>query len=545
MKKTLGFICLIALICGVVFAQEEGAQEGAAQEAVAQEGPAQEAAAAQQLAAVDPRAAAMAAMMAAEGIKRPGQLALPMGTLTINGMIMTGLQATKAVNPGGSPNDEEWGLMPWDPVWQQNGAKLSLTYNNGKYGGYMQFAAGDWNGTIEEGFLNVYIPNAFIWRSFFEEKFRVSMGMLYDFLPQTGERIWKAEGASEGGWSFAESNMNVSARLEFKPIEGLNVGAQWDFLPFGQTDRDSVAKMAYLAESIKEVGIAGEYKSSLFNIVGGVRFDGADGMLKYDTHTYLKDYYGEAGYVANAQQNTLRTTPAEWIPSAKRPPVWKHWEEVYGTVDEDGIFSTANADKPFEGSYRAIFGFNFKGVKNLTAKMQASFWNLGAWEKFGSGSVDETIAYAITPKFNAGMNFYQDFYGSDAFPDDYVNSPYFRFEPYASYQLTGNVSADLLGTYGIAKDVIESYWRVRPGFTFTAGGFGALRVQLYYEVDAYTWTDKAISSANNVSIGTFEYEHPIYGTISMPATGMPALVNAEGGKPIFRHSVCLSVMWMF
>jgi hypothetical protein len=216
---------------------------------------------------------------------------------------------------------------------------------------------------------------------------------------------------------------------------------------------------------------------------------------------------------------------------------------VYGTVDTDNtVFSTANADKPFSGSTRVIFGFNFKGVKNLTAKMQTSFWNVGAWDKFGSASIDETVAYSFTPKFNAGINFYQDFYGSDVFADEMVNAPYFRFEPYASYKIHDNISADLLFTYGIAKEVVESDWRIRPGLTFTVGGFGALRVGLYYELNAVTWTDKAVSSAANVEVGD-PFTHPQAGDI--PATGMPKFKNVKGGEPVFKHNVCLSVMWMF
>jgi hypothetical protein len=50
MKKTLGFICLMALVCGTVFAQEEAVHEEAAQQAA------------------DNPMAGMAAYMASQGI---------------------------------------------------------------------------------------------------------------------------------------------------------------------------------------------------------------------------------------------------------------------------------------------------------------------------------------------------------------------------------------------------------------------------------------------------------------------------------------------
>jgi hypothetical protein len=283
-----------------------------------------------------------------------------------------------------------------------------------------------------------------------------------------------------------------------------------------------------MAESLKEIAVGAEYKSDLFNVVAGVRFDGDDGMNKFDTYTYLKDYYGDWGYVGGPSQNA-HLTPIPGAVYDTRAPHWKHIDEVYGQKvwgDSASIsFGTANNDKPFDGSTRVIFGFNFKGVKNLTAKMQASFWNLGDFERFGTGSFDETIGYAITPKFGASVNFYQDFYGSDAFPDNMVNSPYFRFEPTVSYQLTRNISSYLLFTYGIAKDVVESDWRLKPGFTFTLGGFGSFRGELFYELNAITYTDKAVTSGK----GNF----------------IPTMMQTEGGKAIYKHTVGLSVMWMF
>jgi hypothetical protein len=500
---------MLAMIAAAAFAQEEGAEQTEQQAPQAQQ-------------QADPRAA-MAAAMAAEGIKMPGEVTTPMGKITFHGMVMTGLQGYMTDNTALDGDEEEWNLMAWDPVWQENGAKLSLTYDNGKYGGYIMVAAEDWAGNIEDGMNNVYAPYAFIWRIFFDNKFKVTIGKLYGEDYQTRDRIWKAEGASNGGWQFSDSNNYLAARLEFKPIEGLNVGAQWNFLPYGSSERAS--GLPDLVESFKEVGIAAEYKHPLFNILGGVRFDGADGMNKYDTYSYLKDYYGEWGYVGNPIQNNhlIDTGGTYGFKYDTLTTHWKYQDEVYGKVTSS--FSTANADKPFSGSTRAIFGFNYKGVKNLTAKMQASFWNLGDFERFGTGSIDETIAYAITPQLSAGVNLFQEFYGGDAFPDNMINSPYLRFEPSVSYQLTRNIGANLLFTYGVCTDVVESDWRLKPGLVFTLGGFGACRAELYYELNAITYTDEAVAGAQ--------------------ANYIAKMMQAKGGEAIYKHNICLSVMWMF
>jgi hypothetical protein len=514
MKRTnrLAF-CFVLLFAGTWFSGKVYAQDIAETEA---EAPA--------AAQADPRAA-MAAAAAAEGIIIPGQVTTPLGKITLHGMIMTGLQERMSDNTALDGDEKEWSLMPWDPVWQENGAKISLTYENGRYGAYFMLAAEDWAGTVEEGMNNVYMPYAFVWRTFLDNKLKVSLGKLYDVNYQTRERIWKAEGASNGGWSFSDSNHYISARLEFKPITGLNVGAQWDFLPYGQSTWAS--GLPDLTESIKEVGLAAEYQNDMFTILGGVRFDGADGMNKFDTYSYLKDYYGEWGYVGNAVQNEhILAGSLPFTAQYDNLPIhWKYADEVYGTVPASGAFSLANADKPFDGSHRVIFGFNFKGVKNLTAKMQASFWNLGDFDRFGTGSIDETIGYAITPKFSVGANFYQDFYGKDAFPDNMINSPYFRFNPNVSYQLTNNIGAGLGFTYGLCKDVVESDWTLRPGFTFTLGGFGAFRAELYYELNAITYTDEAVAGAKSNFI--------------------VKMMQKQGGEATYTHNVCLSVMWMF
>jgi hypothetical protein len=132
MKKTLGFICLMALVCGAAFAQEAAQEEGAQQ------------------AAEDPMAG-MAAYMASEGIVMPGQVATSMGKFTVRGMFVGGVQGYMTDNSAVDGDEKEWGLMAWDPIWTKNSAIIALDYNNGKYGGFFSFGAEDWSGHIEGG----------------------------------------------------------------------------------------------------------------------------------------------------------------------------------------------------------------------------------------------------------------------------------------------------------------------------------------------------------------------------------------------------------
>jgi hypothetical protein len=205
---------------------------------------------------------------------------------------------------------------------------------------------------------------------------------------------------------------------------------------------------------------------------------------------------------------------------------FKYRNEVYGAVD--GNFSVANADKPFDGSHLVFFGFNFKGVKNLSAFAQAAFFNLGDFDRFGAGEIDETFRYQITPKFNAGLVMVQQFYGNDVFEDTIVNSPYFEFKPEVTYNLIPNINVYLRGTVGVCEDVLENLWAIRPGLTFVAGGFGSFRVETFYELTSTTWTEKAAANM-------------------LPTVGWGVVQGAPptAGKPDYKHLIGLSVMWMF
>jgi zona occludens toxin (predicted ATPase) len=130
MKKLLAIFLVTAFLGIPLVAQEETAQEAAAPQETTQQ-------------TQDPRAA-MAAAAAAEGIIMPGEVTTQMEKITVNGMIVTGAQARLVDNTAIDNDDEDdWKLMGWDTTWQRNSALMSLTYNNGKYGGYINMRAED------------------------------------------------------------------------------------------------------------------------------------------------------------------------------------------------------------------------------------------------------------------------------------------------------------------------------------------------------------------------------------------------------------------
>jgi hypothetical protein len=88
-------------------------------------------------------------------------------------------------------------------------------------------------------------------------------------------------------------------RLEFKPLPQLNVGFQYFFVNpegVGLWDKYWATDFAD-SDVMKEIGLAAEWKSELFNAVAGIRFDNkGDPMNKYEFYTPspLRAYYGDS-----------------------------------------------------------------------------------------------------------------------------------------------------------------------------------------------------------------------------------------------------------
>jgi hypothetical protein len=262
------------------------------------------------------------------------------------------------------------------------------------------------------------------------------------------------------------------------PIQGLDVGGQWFFVNTNASyimqlaikdqmpTYNITAENATFAESLKEWGLGASYTSAPFNAQLGVRFDSAvDPMNKYESLTYLKQYYGD-------EARTDPSSTTRW-----GGPGYKHVDKLWNATS-----GTAGYAKSFSDGAYGFFGFNIKAVKNLTLKVQGQFNNIPAFNEFGYGIFDETIGYQILPKFYAGVILFQEFYGNDVFDDaKYEVSPFLRFQPVLSYQVTPKIKATLEATVGICQDVLETpYFDIKPKLDFALAGYGSMRAQIYY-----------------------------------------------------------------
>jgi hypothetical protein len=432
----------------------------------------------------------------------------PLGELQIDGRVLTGVIGAVYHQFG-----DDYSLLGFtNAEMGESRAEIAFHLKNGDFGEYIMLRAQNFNPNM--GFLNgnfnpnnntvglvtsgtnagagfaASIPYFFAYGNFFDNKFKVSVGKLYDENFVTRERVWKTEGSTNGGFYFSREGY-PSIRLQFMPIPGLDVGGQLFFVNTNASyimdlgtkavapSYDIKNENANLTESLKEWGLGASYTSASFNVQAGLRLDsGVDPINKYESKTYLEEYYGDSD----------RTNPA----STTRwgGPDYKHVDKLWN--------NTSLADAPVSGNPKAFadgmygfFGFNIKAVKGLTLKVQGQFNNISAFEEFGYGIFDETIGYQILPKFYGGVILFQEFYGGDVFDNaKYAVSPFFRFRPVVSYQLTSRIKATLESTIGLCQDVLKTPWfNIKPKLDFALAGYGAMRATIYYLFERADYAD--------------------------------------------------------
>jgi hypothetical protein len=434
----------------------------------------------------------------------PGEVKLGMGTLNIHGLVLTGVEA-KALYQEGALNlgQNEWISGKWkvdaiNPGWGENRFDLYLDYSFLNYGVFLAIRYQSWG-------INTWDDNgwpdaryAFFYAKFLQDKVKVSLGKLTNEIYIMQEtRLWKTDGPWDT-FAFTEDakdDEHMSLRLEVKPLPQLTVGAQYFFaLPDGVGLWDKYWDNDFAESGVwKEVGLAAEWKSDLFNAVLGLRFDSlGDTLTKWETGTYLRGYYGDSEY--------LNTDAA---PTAG--PRYKYADEAMrqmtfpdAPTDYTPVFT---ADPAFDGSTRMFFGFNVKAVKNMDIIGQAGFFNVGAWDKFGYARMNELVRYNNLGIKNLGLGLImsQEFYGNDVFPDDMMNVPFITFAPeisYAPVDVPGFLmKGTLTATFGVCPDVLENYVKVKPAITV---GIGAFFVDLFYEMEHTSYTDKALGRDGNL-----------------------------------------------
>jgi hypothetical protein len=434
------------------------------------------------------------------GAKVPvGMGPLGRGTLSIDGMFLVGVRA-RGMNQESWDKDGNWALEGINPTWEENRADLYLNYSLANYGAFIGLRAQNY-GPNAMDYGQIFPRYAFVYGNFGPT--RLSVGKLYDeLLPVPGSRIWKSTGPGDSH-RFTDDEA-YSIRLEVKPIEGLNVGLQWFFPAFdgylegfradGRNDLSGYyAKGLDESNAWREIGIGAQYSNSAFDLQFGVRLDSkADRFNKFDTGpqgkgTYLDKYYGQASLIAKGVPGGAFMAPDMSGGDGARLPRYKHLDKI---VD----FAAGGEYLPYGDGHYAFFGFQYKGLQNMTARAHGGIYNLGNFEEFGYGRFSEDVMFSNLWKgLGAGISMQQEFYGGDVFVDDVINSPFLIFSPQISYDIitmpqmpTPMLKGTLETSFGICPDVLDLYFRIKPLLT---ASLGAYFIDIFYEMEYTGYTE--------------------------------------------------------
>jgi hypothetical protein len=422
------------------------------------------------------------------------QVKTPIGDFTLNGILVTGALTTMTQQEG-NPDDGKWSdLVARQPDWEENRFELGLSYEFMDYGAYVSL----WTpgpGLTDYTFGTVDIGHAFVFANFLDNKIKVGVGKQYSQLfLWPGTEVWQTR--LIGNNFFLADNKNISFRMEFKPINGLNIGWEY-FLVKSNGDKKGIKE----TQSWKEFGIGGQYElPGKFAIQAGLRFDSdVDGVswLESDTlQSYVDEYYGLTvpgiGILPTA---ALDTAPALLlIPGNNK---FKHIDELYD-------FSNPSDPKTlsFDGGGYTYFGFQVNAIEDWSITGRGGFFNIGAFDKFGYAFMLELIQYDGIKNLPLIFTMTQSFHGKDVYKEGIVNSPLFTFEPEVWYNFPNtHLSAALAGTVGFCKDVLEYQFSIQPKLAYYFG-IGTARVDLFYKFEHKDFVDAvAINDVSYHKIG--------------------------------------------
>jgi hypothetical protein len=422
-----------------------------------------------------------------------------LGTFTLNGTMVTGI-VTEMTQQEGHQNDGNWGKIEVrNPDWTENRFELGLSYAFGNYGAYVSLKTpGPVNNFWEPDPID--IGHAFVYATFLDEKIKVSFGKLYEQLfLWPGTQVWKTR-LIGNNFNFS-GEWETSLRMEFKPVENLNVGFQLFFV-------DETAKLAEDQKGFaksdwwKEIGIGAQYEvPDLFAVQSGIRFDSKiDGKSNRESSTvqsYVDEYYGSSNYVG-------MLSPALASMLGFNVAKYKHMDEIYEEDPQEGMIAL-----PFDGGAYAYVGFQLNMIKDLPIAGRAGFFNIGAFDHFGFSYMLETVTYKGIKDLDLTFTMTQQFHGNDVFIDELKNSPLLTFDPEVKYNLPiNNLSVTLGGSFGLCADVLEYQYSIKPKVAY-ALGFGLGSVELYYN-----------------------FEHKDF-------------VESAGVKDVSYHKIGFGVWWMF
>ncbi|MDR0910866.1 MAG: hypothetical protein LBM77_14010 [Spirochaetaceae bacterium] len=424
------------------------------------------------------------------------------GTLRIGGIMATGFgmrgstgdpvvkDANGAAIPGYIVKDLKMEVLPFNTGWESNVGQLWFAYSNKPYTmGITMVAGTSVAGAVDDLGWQVNIPYFLAWASFWDQQIKVTIGKPYKrAIPLGGEKIYQTAGGYFSGISFIEpwQNNQYAARVDFNPA----------FLPDGHTLKIGYqhflgkenAGLMDIKDNAMEFGIGAEYDNPYFNLVMGFRADGegdSDNYMQFiraGNGTPLGRFYG------------MNTDVAQQLRSGD----FQNYAFMGGKSAANGLTSmnmggyTAlllPGDAAGDEAY-AYFGAQLKDklVPGLSVSAQGWLVNLGDYNKYGFGHMDQAIAYDLgqigVDGLSAKLSVGQDFFGPEVWADGVPNPVYLRIVPEINYSI-GKFSFGSPFEIGMAKDVVDGVsLKIRPNVNYNLGGAAGqntLTIEYTYE----------------------------------------------------------------
>ena len=300
--------------------------------------------------------------------------------LTWSGQLQTGVWFQGGDFPSGTPavkaddDDSGHGVE----------AKITALYDAGDWG--LKFtprvvadAVPDINDPMSKAIdANLFADNAYGWINFLDKMINVKTGFIND-------AVWGNAG------QFGENyDAGLGVRLEVMPIDGLNVGAFFNYPDGGSTAGKT-------KNFFGETAFGFKYTADVWNLSATLKLYSEEST--YSVDTYQTDPL-TGDYILDADGNKI---PATYKPDMK-----------------------------------ALFGFGFTGVQNLTVIVDGHFLNMSSWSDQGKFECWEEFGYQLSNPFTVGLNLFEAMSG-----DSDVGFYNFGVWPYAYYMVTDSVQVGL------------------------------------------------------------------------------------------------------
>jgi hypothetical protein len=420
-------------------------------------------------------------------------------------------------------------LQPINTDWQSNVAMLFFDYSNREstHGVFMGINADTGAGTN----WSLNVPYFFLWANVWDHQIQGTIGKPYSrCIPKSNDMVymtqsnWQFSGAYPA-LSFVEpwEHEQIVARLEYSP----------DWLPWGYSLKAGI--QYFLGnedgstwdpkDNEREYGIGLSWNCPWFSINAGFRDDGPDSedlsncsttmqILRSGSASPLGAFYGMNRDIAS-RRGDLMSGAATSFPGGSAAAAAYLGTKQGGQSMRSGGYAmnlggyTVIGGVPANDGQYVYFGAEMKNTVITNLNVQAQGWlvNLGDYNHFGFGHMDQSVGYDISEwvrGVSVSFSSAEDFFGKDVWAEGVPDPVYWRLCPKVGYSFKKfGIGTDVV--FGLAKDVIEGtglQWDVTGTYNLGGpSGQNALTIKYSLQRNKYTnYSDPIVTNTIGINV---------------------------------------------